>query len=140
MSSLPKHLHARSAMLGSHRYQNTTEWFIDSGASDHFTGSLNVFVSYEEISPFPINLGDDSSVYVTGKGVVSLLLNQGRELLLKDVLYVPEFGENNLLSIPKFASVGCKVVFHNDRVIINDNGDEIASGTLCPKAGLYALD
>ena len=129
-----------SSIPTDQRYHNTSEWFIDSGASDHFTGSNKSFISFEEISPFPITLGDDSVVYVTGKGTLKLNLDNGQILHLKDVLYSPHFGDNNLLSIPKFATVGCTVTFQDHRVFIRDGNDSIASGTLCPKAGLYALD
>jgi hypothetical protein len=59
------------------RYYNTSEWFIDSGALDHFTSSNKLFISFEEISSFPITLGDDSIIYVTGKGTLKLNLNNG---------------------------------------------------------------
>jgi hypothetical protein len=93
------------------RYYNTSEWFIDSGASDHFTGLNKSFVSFEEISLFPITLGDDSVVYIIGKGILKLNLDNSQILYLKDVLYSPHFGDNNLLSIPKFVTVGYTVTF-----------------------------
>jgi hypothetical protein len=61
-------------------------------------------------------------------------------LHLKDVLYSPYFGDNNLLSIPKFTTIGYTVTFQDHRVFIRDRNNSIASGMLCPKVGLYALD
>jgi hypothetical protein len=93
------------------RYYNTSKWFIDSGALDYFTGLNKLFISFEEISLFLITLGDNSVVYVIGKGTLKLDLDNGQILHLKDVLYSPYFGDNNLLSIPKFVTVGCIVTF-----------------------------
>jgi hypothetical protein len=59
------------------RYHNTSEWFIDSGALDYFTSLNKLFIFFEEISPFPITLGDDSVVYVIGKGTLKLNLDNG---------------------------------------------------------------
>jgi hypothetical protein len=59
------------------RYYNTSEWFIDSGALDYFTGLNKLFVFFEEISLFPITLGDGSIVYVIGKGILKLNLDNG---------------------------------------------------------------
>jgi hypothetical protein len=61
-------------------------------------------------------------------------------LHLKDILYSPHFGDNNLLSIPKFITIGYIVTFQDHQVFIRDRNNNIASSTLCPKAGLYALD
>jgi hypothetical protein len=129
-----------SSIPTDQRYHNTSKWFINSGASDHFTGSNKSFLSFKEISPFPITLGDNSIVYVTGKGTLKLNLDNGQILHLKDVLYSPHFGDNNLLSIPKFITIGYIVTFQDHQVFIRDRNNNIASSTLCPKAGLYALD
>jgi hypothetical protein len=93
------------------QYYNTSKWFINSRASDYFTGLNKSFISFEEISLFPITLGDNSIIYITGKGTLKLNLNNSQILHLKDVLYSPYFGDNNLLSIPKFVIIGCIVTF-----------------------------
>jgi len=59
------------------RYYNTSEWFIDSRALDYFTGLNKSFISFKEISLFPITLGDDSIIYIIGKGTLKLNLNNG---------------------------------------------------------------
>ena len=59
---------------------------------------------------------------------------------LRTYFIVLIFGNNNLLSILKFAIISCIVIFQDYQVFIRDRNDNIALGMLCPKAGLYALD
>ena len=57
------------------QYYNTSKWFINSRASDYFTGLNKLFIFFKEIFPFSITLSDDSIVYVIGKGTLKLNFN-----------------------------------------------------------------
>ena len=83
-------------------------WIIDSGAIDYITPHLHLFKS-----PVPvtracfINMLNGKSVQV--KNIGTVLLNGS--ILLKDVLYVPDF-QFNLLSASKLAkTLSSNVVF-----------------------------
>jgi hypothetical protein len=63
-----------STLLSSQLLDNdfTNIWYIDSGATDHFTGSKSSFVTYKDIEPFPITLGNKSIILIKGKGTITL--------------------------------------------------------------------
>jgi len=79
-----------SALLSGQSPDDFTNiWYIDSGATDHFTGSKSSFITYEEINPFPITLGDESTILIKGKGTILLATKPELKIQLSNVLYSP---------------------------------------------------
>jgi hypothetical protein len=80
-----------SALLSSQLLNDdsTNVWYINSGATDHFTGSKGSFITYKEIDPFPITLGDESTVLIRGKGTIILATKPELKIQLNNVLYSP---------------------------------------------------
>jgi hypothetical protein len=79
----------------------STRWVLDSAASSHMTNNLDLFINIVNRSR-EVKLGDNSKIESYGKGTIEL---QGKlptgtalSLNLRDVLYVPKFGQSNLLS------------------------------------------
>ena len=131
-----------SALLSSQLLDNdsTNVWYINSGATDHFTGSKGSFITYEEIDPFPITLGDESTVLIRGKGTIILAIKPELKIQLNNVLYSPQFRNTSLLSIPKITRAGGDVNFSKGKVQVIDEGTTITTGTFSPSTGLYQLD
>ena len=48
-------------------------WYINSGATDYFTGSKSFFVTYKDMEPFPIILSNESIILIKDKGTIILL-------------------------------------------------------------------
>ena len=70
---------------------------MDCGASDHMTGDKTLLHDVECVKICPkINLPTGKHAYITHKGKVKL----ENGIILKQVLYVPEF-KHNLMSINK---------------------------------------
>jgi hypothetical protein len=73
------------------------KWYIDSGCSTHMTGDKKKFISLKKGKIGSVSFGNDSSVKILGKGVVSLGSEKVKE---KNVLLV-EYLKHNLLSVSK---------------------------------------
>jgi len=74
---------------------NTVSWIIDSGASDHVTPHIQLFSSIKKSNkPIIIGFPDGTTKLVTSTGDVPI--TDG--IILKDVLYVPDF-KHSLLSV-----------------------------------------
>jgi len=131
-----------SALLSSQSLDDdsTNIWYIDSGATDHFTGSKSSFITYEEMDPFPITLGDESTILIKGKGTIILATKPELKIQLNNVLYSPQFRNTSLLSIPKITRAGGDVNFSKGKVQVIDEGTTIATGSFSPSTGLYQLD
>ncbi|KAK9747936.1 hypothetical protein RND81_02G024900 [Saponaria officinalis] len=96
-------------------------WIIDSGASDHMTHDFTQFISTRPLSrPLKVTLPDGM---VKDVNVVGDVVLQG-EIVLKNVLYLPEF-KHKLLSVGKilddsglearFYTTGCVFQDHTTR-------------------------
>lgn len=89
------------------------EWIFDCGATDHICSCLNEFDSFNRINPISVRLPNGSTLLTELSGDVRI----SNSLLLKDVLYIPNFS-CNLISISKlnkakitctFADEGCSI-------------------------------
>ena len=88
-------------------------WFIDSGASFHFTPHREWFCEYEKYDDGDVFLGDDRKARIIGRGKVKLKLQGGRVRTLPSVLHIPALARN-LISVSKLDDAGVKTVFEKD--------------------------
>lgn len=80
-----------------------SKWIVDYGASNHISGDLSLFSQLREVKGIrTIFLPDGSVKRVKYVGDISLNFN----ILLKEVLYIPEF-QYNLMSVHKLALSSC---------------------------------
>jgi hypothetical protein len=115
-------------------------WFIDSGCSHHMTNRkellLNARPSSAKISG-PMN--DDAEAELEGEIKLNCLVNQKEiEIILKDVLYIPQI-QRNLISVSKMSANGAKVLFIKDscKVLVDQQQVMIAN---LNEEGLYLVN
>ncbi|PSS35748.1 Endonuclease [Actinidia chinensis var. chinensis] len=112
-------------------------WIIDSGASDHMTGSSPVFCAYTPCSGRDkVRNADGTVSSVSGKGLVRVT----PLLSLSSVLHVPNF-TTNLLSIGRITrDKNCSVTFFLSHCVFQDliTGRTIGNGR--EENGLYLLE
>ncbi|KAE8726748.1 hypothetical protein F3Y22_tig00006365pilonHSYRG00038 [Hibiscus syriacus] len=76
-----------TAIDGNNPYAFSVQWIINSGASDHMTGNIDLLEEYNESSlPASIKIADDSLTTVKGSGSVTL----NKNLILHNVLYAQD--------------------------------------------------
>ena len=118
-----------------------SDWWIDSGASQHMTHEKSNLLNYEAFkSPIEIKLADDSIVLSYGKGDVKLAISDDGDnkiIILKDVLYVPNI-QNNLFSLPAITDKGISVSFNKNACEIIIDGKKVVIGHKYGK--LFKLD
>ena len=102
---------------------NKCEWIVDSGATDHITGSFNLLIDAVKSKREPkLNLPTGDTSVISHTGQVKLENN----LMLKNVLYVPTF-KHNLLSVQRLIKdTGCKINFYDTYcMIVNTEGTRV---------------
>ncbi|XBI14374.1 hypothetical protein VPH35_140971 [Triticum aestivum] len=84
-------------------------WWLDSGASNHMTGSRCKFKEIDESIRGHVKLGDGSIALIKGKGSVIVECKSGEQLHLTKVYFVPSL-PSNIISLGKLAEDGNRVV------------------------------
>ena len=86
---------------------STSEWVIDTSATDHMVTTTHYFTIMQLVHNVTINLPNGQSVNVTHIGSIQLTAS----LLLTNVLCVPSF-DFNLISVSKLtSSLQCCIFF-----------------------------
>lgn len=91
---------------------NQTHWYLDSGASEHFSPHRHLFKTFQEIDkPIEVDTAE-GTIHGTGRGSIPITVIAGheiQEIILKNVLYVPRMA-SNLLSTITLYDQGYEVV------------------------------
>ncbi|KAJ9558572.1 hypothetical protein OSB04_013186 [Centaurea solstitialis] len=96
---------------------STSEWVIDSGASDHMTGNPTLFSTFDKyMSPSYVTIADGSASFVLGPGTIELTPS----VSLSYVLSLPKFSFN-LLSVSRITrALNCSVEFFPEFCVFKD--------------------
>ena len=85
-------------------------WFLDSGCSNHMSGTKSLFKDLDESKKSNVRLGDNKKIQVEGEGTVSIMTSQGNAKILEDVMFVPSLS-HNLLSVGELMISGYSISF-----------------------------
>ena len=108
-------------------------WIIDTGASEHMTGTFSNLHDVKEITPCPVGLPDGRSTAATKEGSMFLAGN----LCLKHVLYVLGL-TCNLISVSQLTDhYNCLVQFTNNLCVVQDRTTRMLIGAGERRDGLY---
>ncbi|KAL0553894.1 hypothetical protein IC582_007798 [Cucumis melo] len=123
--------------LGLISVDRKNPWILDSGATDHLTGSLEHFISYAPCAGNEkIRIADGSLAPIAGKG--QIVPFDG--FALQNVLHVSKLSYN-LLSISKITrELHCKAIFLPESVYFQDMSTGRTIGIVWHRRGLYILD
>ena len=116
----------------------TDDWISDSGASSHMTDNAKFFSNPPRPTARTTIKVGGGRLYSTKRGTVRIQDKSGSQLVLKDVLYVPDLGVN-LLSGRKLCKEGLRGSFDDKRMHYLDKlGNTILEAT--ERRGVYVLD
>lgn len=99
------------------------KFVVDSGANNHVCGNKNLFKNMKKLdksSSFRI-MTANGFISASHVGDVEIVLDNGLNVTLKDVLYWP--GAPLLLSVPTLMKRGLSVTFRNDRAEIRKKSE-----------------
>ncbi|BAT98175.1 hypothetical protein VIGAN_09180700 [Vigna angularis var. angularis] len=103
----------------------STVWYLDSGCSTHMTGRKDWFVRMQKVKNRKIKFADNSSLEAECSGRVALRGEDGREVVIEEVLYVPGL-KTNLLSLGQLLQKGYVMKMENNGLsIFNQEGKEV---------------
>ncbi|XP_031106181.1 uncharacterized protein LOC116010816 [Ipomoea triloba] len=106
---------------------NSPEWFTDTCATRHLCCNREMFSTFETVEGEKVWIGNFAQSDVEGLGKVVLKMTFGKELTLKNVLYVPEL-RKNLVSGSLLNKHGFKMVFESNKVVLSKLGMFVGKG------------
>lgn len=117
--------------------QPQIKWILDSGATSHMVNDIKQFIEYKEIKNVKLNMANEDTINVKGRGIVKLKLESGHIIKLLDVLYVPDL-RSNLISVSKITNASYNVNFRENNALISNSKNEIIA-KFEKKNGLYYI-
>ena len=107
---------------------NQQEWWIDTGATRHVCSVRDHFTTFKPLeNGEKMYMANSATSNIEGEGSVVLKMTSGKELTLKNVLFVPEL-RKNLVSGSLLSKNGFKLVFESDKVVISKSGMYVGRG------------
>ncbi|XP_061338299.1 uncharacterized protein LOC133285140 [Gastrolobium bilobum] len=95
-------------------------WYVDTGCSNHMSGSKSSFSHLNENFQSTVSFGDHSTVKVMGKGDIKIKTKNGFVETISNVLYVPDL-KSNLLSAGQLQEKGYVITIKNGVCEIYDS-------------------
>jgi hypothetical protein len=75
--------------LGNENGVKEPKWHMDTGASNHMTGAIDVFSELDKNVTGTVRFGDGSVVDIKGRGTVVFVAHGARHRVLSRVYYIP---------------------------------------------------
>ena len=111
---------------------NSDDWIIDTGASNHMSGNIDLFFDLCDVNS-PVGLPNGKSTLATKEGKIKLANN----LILEHVLYVPALA-CNLLSVSQLLTQSQFIVYFTNKLcIIQDHTLKNLIGAGVQSNGIY---
>ncbi|GKD22048.1 hypothetical protein Tco_1223751 [Tanacetum coccineum] len=102
-----------------------------ASCTKHICNSRRMFVSYQKVNKLePMFMGNGTSLKIEGKGKFILKLTSGKDLVLSNVLHVPNITKN-LISGPILSNKGFKLVIESYKFVITKGDVYVGKGYLC---------
>jgi hypothetical protein len=96
------------AQLDDDSKRNAGLWYLDIGATNHMTGTREIFSELDTGIQGMVRFGDGSVIAIAGRGTILFEAKTGEHQCLTDVYYIPRLTEN-IVSLGQLDEGGCKV-------------------------------
>ncbi|XP_049386533.1 uncharacterized protein LOC125850727 [Solanum stenotomum] len=113
-------------------------WYVDTGCSNHMTGSKFSFTVLNENFRSIVSFGDLSTVNVMGKGNINFRTKNGCVEIISNVFNVPTL-KNNLLSTGQLLEKGYVITLRNDACEISDPSKRVIAFVKMSQNRLFPL-
>jgi hypothetical protein len=115
------------------------KWYLDSGASNHMTGSKAAFSELDGNIASTIKFGDGSQVVIRGRGTIIFRCRNGEHRALTDVYYIPQL-RSTIVSLGQLDERDNKVLIKDGVLSIRDQERWLLAKVIRSQNRLYLLD
>ena len=114
-------------------------WYLDSGASNHMTGSKASFSELDDDVTGTVKFGDGSRVAIQGCGTIIFRCQNGEHRALTDVYYIPQL-RSNIISIGQLNERGSEVLIKDGVLRIRNLEQSLLAKAKRSQNWLYLLN
>lgn len=118
--------------------EDTNIWYLDNGASNHMTGSKELFAELDENVTGQVRFGDGSKVQIKGKGTLLCDCKNGDQFVIQDVYYIPAL-HSNIISLGQMTEEGYDVAMKKDLLKMHDEAGRLIMKVQRSKNRLYKI-
>jgi transposase InsO family protein len=135
------HLHEEKvfAVLGDTEDKDPRRWVLDTGATNHMTGSRAAFASIDAGISGTVRFGDGSVVRIEGCGTIMYECKSGEHRTLANVYYIPRLTAN-IISIGQLDEGGYPVHIDDGVMRIRDEEGRLLTKVHRGPTRLYVLE
>ncbi|WVZ67203.1 hypothetical protein U9M48_016315 [Paspalum notatum var. saurae] len=94
-------------------------WYLDTGASNHMTGSRVAFAELDSAVTGTVRFGDNSVVTIAGRGTVLFSCRDGGHRALTGVYFIPRL-RSSIISLGQLDERGCQVLIDDGVLRLQD--------------------
>jgi hypothetical protein len=127
------------ANLGPGQHHDRGLWVLDTGATNHMTGSREVFAELDTQIYGTVKFGDGSITQIEGWGTIIITCKNGEHRTLTGVYFIP-YLKVNIISIGQLDETGCRVVIDDGILRIYDLDQCLLVKVARDESRLYYLD
>jgi hypothetical protein len=124
--------------LGPPEENDHNRWVLDTGASNHMTGSRDIFAELDPKICGTIKFGDGSIMKIEGRGSIILTCKDGGHRTLTRVYFIPRL-RASILSLEQLYKTGCRINFDRGVLQIYDERGHLLAKVLRDASRLYYL-
>jgi hypothetical protein len=114
-------------------------WVLDTGATNHMTGSCNVFAELDSGLTGTVKFGDGSLVDIQGKGTVLFSCKSGEHRRLDGVYYIPRL-TTSIVCLCQIDEDGFKIDIESGILRLYDLQRQLLAKVHRTPSQLYLLD
>jgi hypothetical protein len=114
-------------------------WILDTGASNHMSGSRAAFANLDTGITGSVCFGDGSITQIEGSGTVLFSCKNGEHWSLPNVYYLPRLTAN-IISIGQLDEGGYQVIVEDGVIRIRDEERRLLTKVPCSPGRLHVLD
>jgi hypothetical protein len=141
-----RHVHISEPKVLLHLSQEQKEdavvprhWLLNTGATNHMTGTCNIFAELDTTVTGSIRFGDGSMVVIEGKGTVLFACMSGEHCRLEGVYYIPRL-TTNIMSLGQMDEDGYKINVEGGVLRLYDPQRQLLAKVQLSPSRLYLLD
>jgi hypothetical protein len=113
-------------------------WVLDTGASNHMTGTREALTRLDEEVSGNVRFGDGSCVEIKGLGSIVMEGRDCQHKVLTNVYYIPKL-QSNIISLGQLEEAGCEVLMKNGRLTVVDSEGKLVINVPRTSNRLYTL-